>query len=192
MKYIFFPSKKRGQGVCSCVGSENLQPCKNAGWVKRLHLAKIVGSDPISLLLALIISLCITSALHAAPFVNDGGITIDGNKAKYFTGYTVTSNAYVYNEAAGTSSTAGWVAVRAVKEPVLQYKIEDVTGTLTVRIEGTIIGASTVGEIYTLTIGTATDGFIPIGEGVDEIRNGIKVTPGGSGKVTLWGKFTGL
>ena len=145
-----------------------------------------------NLLLALIISLCITSVLHAAPFVNDGGITIEGNKAKYFTGYTVTSTDYVYNEAGGTSTTDGWVAIRAVKEPLIQYEIEDVTGTVTVRIEGTIIGTSTVGEIYTFTTGTSTDGFIPIGEGVDEIRNGIKVTPGGSGKVTLWGKFTGL
>lgn len=135
--------------------------------------------------------ICVSIAnVHA--YTNNGGVTIDNNKAKIFTNYVLTSTEYVYNEAGGTSSASGWVPVRAAKQKTIQYNITDVVGTVTLYIVGTIIDSANTFEIYAPDIGTATSDKITVLEDTDEIRVGAKVTSGGSANVTVWGKFPGI
>lgn len=142
--------------------------------------------------LSIALLLIVPAEVFAASYVNDGGITIDGVKAKYFTDYDLTSTEFVYNEAGGTSSTSGWVAVRAAKTRTINYFIEDVTGTTTISFEGTIMGTGKSTKIIDdLEVGTTTSGFIPVTEDLDEIRIGGKVETGGA-KITIWGKYPGI
>lgn len=145
----------------------------------------------ISIIIFVLLTCVSVANVHA--YTNDGGITIDTNKAKFYTDYTLTSTDYIYNESGGTGTTAGWVSIRSAKTRTIQYILTDVVGITTLYFEGTLIGQTSPSEIYTVVKGTATSGFIPIAEDVDEVRVGAKVdAPGSSAKIKIWGKFPGI
>ncbi len=129
----------------------------------------------------------------AITYVTAGGVTVEDSKAKFYTLYTTTSTSYVYNDAGGTSATAGWVPVRSASKRMIQYTMDNISGTATLTIEGSIIDddsrANIVGDIATTT---TRSGVIWIDEPWDQVRCGIKVTAGGSVRLTLWGKFPGM
>lgn len=129
----------------------------------------------------------------AITYITTSGVTVEDDKAKYFSAYTTTGTSFIYNDAGGTAATAGWVPVRSATKRMIQYTIDNITGTATLTIEGTIIDSDTrtniVGDI---TATTTKTGVIWIDEPWDQIRCGVKVTGGGSARVTVWGKFPGI
>lgn len=77
----------------------------------------------------------------------------------------------------GQAVTDGWINRRQFEDMVIQYALDDPHGTVSFYTEGRIRGPQTtpITLVNTFSSATATEGFIRIPEGVDEIRFGLLV-----------------
>lgn len=109
--------------------------------------------------------------------VNINGVVYPGAYGKdcmIFTNYTFGTQTKVYNGSGGTSTTAGFIDIRAFPDNrTVGYNLTDVdSGTTTLYLEGLIGGTTTPVSIYNAVFATTTTGSIPIPEYYNYFRVG--------------------
>lgn len=107
----------------------------------------------------------------------------------HYTAFNPTSTSYIYNEAAGTSTTSGSVSFQGVLGAITsQVSIPTLGSTsIDVRWEGQIENSTTWFGIYTKNFAAATtiDYVLPISEYLTNYRVGVKVNTNGTDVINI-------
>lgn len=153
-------------------------------WITGLLIAVFLGIMPCA-------STCM--ALDQPEVTTDSGVLLTefsnlgkdwGFRVKWFEDFDCESTSFIYNEAAGTSTTAGEVDTSFIydKGNILVGIDTHGTGTTTIRIEGKTSAASAWALIVqkTYTAVTAIRDSFPITSYWNRVRIGLKVSATGS------------
>lgn len=110
-------------------------------------------------------------------------------KQEFFSDYTIPGTSYVYDEAAGTGVTIGWVAVNTLYRMSVSVKIDIGSSTsIEVRIEGKVNGQITqIGDVLSYDANQDPGALVQITTPIEELRVGVKGTAlGGTPKADIY------
>lgn len=114
---------------------------------------------------------------------------VSSSHVDHFTAFNPTSTSYIYNEAAGTSTTAGSVSFAGVLGAITsQVSIPTLGSTsIDVRWEGQVENSTTWFNIYTKNFASVTtiDYVLPISEYITNLRVGLKVNTNGTDVISI-------
>jgi hypothetical protein len=115
----------------------------------------------------------------------------EGENVNHFIDYNPTSTSFVYNTAGGTSTTSGSVDMKNYKaDRHVQIAVKTLGSTsVTARVEGKSVAATTWGLIYEKVYTAVADEIVNIAEKTDDIRVGLKIAGNGTDTVSVIGQY---
>ena len=151
-----------------------------------------------------ILKYLVTSTIVLLPFTScvfastsNGVTTVPGKGpemsgiAYFFNNYPLSSTNTVYNDSGSSTSADGWVSTLGSNNRLIQYKVGNPAGTVTMSYYGKVASDVSESLIVEIITNATSTGFVNIVEKIDQMRMAIKITTN-TANISGTGRFTGI